>query len=997
MSAPGPPKRRAKQCPELDLYKDEIILRFSVDRWPVKKIARSFNEDYGLNATEKQYSGRLQSWGCRKYIKRDEWQQIDHDVLLREQSGKKSQVVLNRLGLLSEKAIKKGRKRHVSFTDRIFIVSHGDPAPKTLEPPQVEVITPPNWEVSLPVIYAPKTMLSILPRLPITIVEEGLVSLILHLFHLERNNTQISTVKTQPFFVLLRTIIFRLSNNISQGEEIHALLDRVDEQGYRAPLKQLLSLKEVSIQAACSNLLKHLYMRGDRELVTHIHRHHPEIYPKLYHYLESASEVYSSHLSGSMLQSFKAHSSFYFSFSGSGYLDSCSYIVKEIVSRGLSPSSVQDAKVLLFVCKTIFQDLSVFLELWDSNVISVSEIDKSLDFQGEESRIPLFCENHSHLEQLYNIGFREGAALISLKASLGNHGELIQLCLRYFYTHEESEISNASEKELVSIHARATPTQLYQMIVDLSLKLIEMGSDVTSYEACKCDQIDFFLLYLTSGLPHALNDLIKVWNLRYTANILPLAISEVLVCCIHHEWFYNTDIYEILTNCDTLISLTKLHDFFYETGILQKTDLFATIWDETLRKQFMVCHDMYFNTEVLDYLLSRGVNIYQPIQISDSDAKFPKRGECTGNLEMLYEPNPKTPFLISLLRTTPDLFIYFQRNNIDILHNLGWDANTLLSPKFQQAVLSNETASIEIIWEKRFNVVLQASDRMKEKLVQFDLKGTIEECRSIYPGNTYLLCGLVYYWVGAVVDPYKRDEDTFMDDKLLTKQPYTELLPFAKLVLGDCELLSEKFHNTPAAHIKTFQRVTGADSLGSLYKQALVAAISERKLDLEELLLLHGPGNRLLRHDMSQGEPLAHIAIESAAQAKSSTQYFRLFIEAGISISMMYAAGARPLHSAIGSSKFNMIVYLLSEGADIYATSRWYPNLTAVEYVVVKDQIDVMAIFLEQRPDCYKHALGAAVRLKKTFLAQYIRGWKDSDQTINSMDRRLTDALIESL
>ncbi|KAK6498263.1 hypothetical protein TWF506_004502 [Arthrobotrys conoides] len=118
---------------------------------------------------------------------------------------------------------------------------------------------------------------------------------------------------------------------------------------------------------------------------------------------------------------------------------------------------------------------------------------------------------------------------------------------------------------------------------------------------------------------------------------------------------------------------------------------------------------------------------------------------------------------------------------------------------------------------------------------------------------------------------------------------------------------------------------------------------------------------------------------------RSSLGSLKLLLAASsVSVEDLYRLGIEPLHNAIYSSQFNTIIYLLSEGANIYAREKISPSLreeyvlnskTAVETAVYNAQIDTVALFLEVHPGCAEHALSAAIKYRKPHVEKHVRNW----------------------
>ncbi|KAF3166467.1 hypothetical protein TWF788_011632 [Orbilia oligospora] len=245
-------KRRAKPCKELEAIKGEIIYRYCHEDWSMEKVRDEFNRQYNLNATKSQYIGLLSRANVRKRLTGAEWREVNRQLQSRTASGKsRSEIKLSRSSgaLISQKQIKRARRRHVSSTEEIFLKHEGC----SLLSDEMDVNYPvdvmtPDKEESLILFIKPKISLRIRDRLLIFQVDNLLAQAFRQLVTLHDTPFQLSSARSHPLLVQLRVLIYRLSNNLVEFGEVWDILDASDRLGYRQIMKEILTLQTASIQ-----------------------------------------------------------------------------------------------------------------------------------------------------------------------------------------------------------------------------------------------------------------------------------------------------------------------------------------------------------------------------------------------------------------------------------------------------------------------------------------------------------------------------------------------------------------------------------------------------------------------------------------------------------------------------------------------------------------------------------------------------------------------------
>ncbi|KAK6495304.1 hypothetical protein TWF481_003329 [Arthrobotrys musiformis] len=216
------------------------------------------------------------------------------------------------------------------------------------------------------------------------------------------------------YYPLLRTIIYRISNNIigpENGadhyhdvgydcyicdgfEEIYGLLDKVEELKARAAFQKLLSSDSVSIIATCEALALHFYRRRDYDMLKSIRQSHPEIRVNLYKLL---AEDYTRYSYG-MAQGFKIY---------------MGRVLRDLEADGSPPTDESEAYALLFTCREVRGNLDLFFQLWSPEEIPVEWIDRS---DVELQSLALCTDDPEELNLLLAFGFNSGARSLLLRA-----------------------------------------------------------------------------------------------------------------------------------------------------------------------------------------------------------------------------------------------------------------------------------------------------------------------------------------------------------------------------------------------------------------------------------------------------------------------------------------------------------------------------------------------------------------------------------------------------
>ncbi|KAF3204213.1 hypothetical protein TWF679_009951 [Orbilia oligospora] len=88
---------------------------------------------------------------------------------------------------------------------------------------------------------------------------------------------EIGRLANSNYFKCLKTLLYRLSNNLINFGVLDKLLRDVNKLGFRSSLKELLSLSTNTVRAAVENILPLLFLRHDGELINQMFRIHRDL------------------------------------------------------------------------------------------------------------------------------------------------------------------------------------------------------------------------------------------------------------------------------------------------------------------------------------------------------------------------------------------------------------------------------------------------------------------------------------------------------------------------------------------------------------------------------------------------------------------------------------------------------------------------------------------------------------------------------------------------
>ncbi|KAK6334537.1 hypothetical protein TWF730_003751 [Orbilia blumenaviensis] len=1090
-------KKRARPCPELDDFKDEIIRRYHLG-YSLEKLVSTCNEDFGIQATESQYKGRLYGpWNCRKRIRAYEWVEIDRQMTEREK--KETQVVLKGGACISQRALERGRKRNATFTKRLFAAAgvsfnkgeNFNIGPRS--PQAIEISSPISLnDFTMDVLKRrPKIPFSIIYRLPIMRSQIALNRALQHSSPAPlKPRTAVSLAKYHPSLPLLKVILFRLSNDMFDKDEIYKLLDDVDKLNYRDALKQLLSIKTVSTEAAASNIIYQLYERLDGELATHILETYPKIRYRMYEIAQFIlgdlhcdaefsygmdSVIYGVQFSN---EHYRYEISAEMEERGWEFVSSLQLICADIERFNTRPADVDDARTLFILCKELGHDLRRFSTLWDSESVPALDIEWRWR-PGYYCYLPLLTADSCSVVPLVRAGFRSGHALLALKSTIENDYNLFQVSQEVFYPSWEPPNDLGLLRFTVDQAGNFTDRRLREVLRDAVKDLMVMrsclmgpGGVVRIQEGYPCfpeceqiveteeHHIRVLLLYIGMMRPElvpSIFDHIQRHNHgRDDYDVILLSLLQHFLVFSKDSprplmlefptWFLGwpsfhatLNIFEWLLVCggDDLRALVQKRVWPYiQRGIIA-ANLSDYIWGKT--EEFFEQWPLPELSELLQVCVKHGFDLESPVEdpdlLADTDLYDTRVRNPMEMPEYLY------PFSVKIAPQGQQslLHIIFRQWGIysglfNVLLSLGASHQGLqdsfrlddiaycgdendhqsmewsLNRKFLAAMRNKDYGAISREWKSRIIMHKKVPDqwvalnKAVHGVVALNLNevaaGPGSAARSAfrtyqrfpgYPGRNIVDHGWDEW---PTIEPNCVDFVDQLTERLFSAKlngTGLDIQAGVKLIKYIMTTPAEQFFNlgtsdTEHLCLETDTDRDGLDIFRSHILEYSIGHLEPRRIGHLE----HSRGNLQAIEDLLRDPKCIPVPLQNPKSlvdrvAEHSLNLLKLFTPSWVTIEESYRRGARPLHRAISARQLNTIIYLLSEGADIYARDGSRSGLTAIQQAVHAGQIDTVALFLEVDPNCANHALEAAIEREswRLHIKKYIEDWISKRQEIH--------------
>ncbi|EPS38845.1 hypothetical protein H072_7358 [Dactylellina haptotyla CBS 200.50] len=1047
-------KSKASWGAKLDELEDEIA-KYCQGK-TVDQVKDHFNKKPGLNATYDQYSRRVRKSRGRTQLRKEEWVDIYQQIEARNAAGKPESEVRFYGMLIPAQKRSKELSRNVSATDLIFAkearqrqIQEGVFIPL----PGIEVYTPRGDDDVL--ITDNEVMSSggdvmILDDDSVIIDVNGprrqfLRGNVLSLIDLptskldirlseafekitissQSSNSSELTTASPPGLIPIRTILFYLLNNKLWADEIHRLLNQLGrlpsqrESVFKIFFKFLLE-DSAYMQIVCERLLPILYLRGEEQFIRLIIRSYRDIglNINLYEILEGCVRKvsYSGYITENNKSFFQKYSEFWNPSPGAAesryWSKHTKVVINHLLEINAQPRSTFQAQILLFACKAVLNDLDPFMRLWNPQTVSVASMETSSDWISQFRLLPLFTDNADHINTLSAKGFSLGINHMLILAMSKRNLEAISACLRgspspslrdridrEFDMNVGLSFNNIetlfNDPEIFSEILRAAVEELVEKLgldKDPSFQhdcLILYSGSIGGYSTDTAIEILRSKYSLPGAGINGLYDALRFFTIggylrneeEYLGFNYPLPKSydypreqaqthRLTQSRIHPLWKFRTQSIQLLGRVKFQNSLRMLKAAF-DLGVCpSKTEIWPSIWQyicERKRKDDAQKNEF----QLLNAFIDAGADLNEPI---DFEYKFQEKislKDICATAETL-GLGDRTPLALAFYLGDPDLFCFILARNPNIDGDLFYKRKQELKRQecldFLAALESRDEEKIRSLWEARLPIINYDPVDISIVKAAGGVENLADRILRTYEDDSRRNA----FWslVGYIAKLETLDANDEIYQKSLDVIRYL-FRHRGKLTAEDAPMEHDSMKDGPDPII--WGCFKEAEYLPTLQTQARAWDYVDNKGQFQAAL------------------------IDSAA--RNSEECLKVLVNLGIKIEDAERDGAKPLFHAIEPGKITVISLLISEGADILATHKYYPGLfsepmfiSSLELAIYNRNIDVVNFILEayqEEPGFYDKALSAAKRFNDIVLQRHIGDWKngkDGHQIINEMD-----------
>ncbi|KAF3158597.1 hypothetical protein TWF751_001562 [Orbilia oligospora] len=262
---------RAKQNKELASHKHKEAIKYYylIRRYTLQKLYETMEIICKVGATSKQYSGYVDKCNFRKKLTKEEWESVAAYCYKSHAQGQEVAIKLNGQYILEPQTVRKELPRSLSLR-----LENGIRCQEVIIPPnsqwplhvgQLELCIP---TVDITVQRIPQLIWS---RLPAWESQNSLLQICQRTCQqFGHTGMEIDRLANSNYFKYLKTLLYRLSNNLIDFGVLSELLKKVNQLGFRSSLKELLSLKTNTARLAAENILPLLIFQCDQDLLRHI-------------------------------------------------------------------------------------------------------------------------------------------------------------------------------------------------------------------------------------------------------------------------------------------------------------------------------------------------------------------------------------------------------------------------------------------------------------------------------------------------------------------------------------------------------------------------------------------------------------------------------------------------------------------------------------------------------------------------------------------------------
>ncbi|KAK6505491.1 hypothetical protein TWF481_007388 [Arthrobotrys musiformis] len=406
---------RAKANDILDKYREVVKYYYLTRRYTDAQLYEAMELIFNVGASPKQYTGYVNKCGFGKRLKKEEWKSIAGYCYAYRALGQELSIKIGGCYKIEPGTVKKELSRQISPTEEMQILRQGVPIPEISGWP----LTVGRCELydSLTDATFERIPDRIMCRLPIWKTRNALLEICMR--KPQGRNITGQEIAKSDYFGFLKVLLYRLSNDLIDYDMLDELLDKVILMGFRPLLKELLSLRTLSVRTAAENILPLLVLRCDEDLIDcifSIHGNLPVDYYDVISWLRHLNleldpipDVYEEE--GGW---FRITPQMVERYDGTGKVSQ--FLANYLESRQILPSTLWDAAILV-ACAVMwgFMSITTVKKMLPSR-IDLGEVEEW--YEGVFRLCVLNSESSIPLRDLLDYGFRRDLHLTTLLAVL---------------------------------------------------------------------------------------------------------------------------------------------------------------------------------------------------------------------------------------------------------------------------------------------------------------------------------------------------------------------------------------------------------------------------------------------------------------------------------------------------------------------------------------------------------------------------------------------------
>ncbi|KAF3181125.1 hypothetical protein TWF788_006626 [Orbilia oligospora] len=981
------------------------------------QIAAEINKNHNLSVTSYQVRDKLNKLGYKKRLGPQQSEAIYRQVSKRTKIGKNSEVIIDGVITISGEKLQRALSRNISTTTLYRISKETDHQSTTFKlPGNIEVRTPKASTTDFVLLHTPtfrSIPLPILYNLPIWQLSRLLDKLHLRYPSVENtSNLKITAYQSIPHTPLLRLLIYNLSNNIPlrDPDELQ-ILDRVNKFQLKEPLKFLLSNNSSPIRVVCETILPWLYLRQEFEIISFIcgtHNLELDLYRTLWMLWDRLSYM-NDELCRKLMGT----------------------TLRDIERTSVFPKSYEELITLFRVCRYIRKDVSIFQRMWDQNDFPdfIREYEWGYGFEN-----PLATNNADELKSMLELGFTKDRWILVIGAILRDDYDLVKVFLEHSGlvsggNKDTCKLTQSGSRDhegktrawekldgriFHRLIARFVGSQKFDKrvclcwpvspdILDWERQLDDIHQGATSERQSHDSDIEFHnndinkkLVLVTCLNPEMVDYVGQVMCLANPSLTQPQVVSMAIdllpiwhvygakrSCgCLDIKGYpkslpSSAPSFEVSGPCALLGGWIKTFPPFALERLLQfSVDPSRTeLWQKNIWEYLDRCSETFYGNVVGHFkvllrcpdIISSSINL--PVQ-----SLSPESSKIFGSTNrVLAEPIEAAFFL-----RKPDAFCLLLESRAAISQYLLSTEPLSCYPdgftfhgEFIEACDSMDFQRIHELWNYRIKALdANSMDYIADVQIRRSLKSkdfTAAAELSLQPQNGFLRIQVFL----AIAKAGLGKEYGLAHTTLLR----SILDAGVSLNYENIDTASPEFENNNKNYREILRDAIKNDNI----ELVEILLEYERQLNLREHLT--APNHRLPGYCPLRAKEVGYVL----HAAQFSLRCLKRLIEHGFNIdggicrcpqeNISLDSRQTALQRAIDSGNMDTIVFVLQNGANLYAPFDYYYK-SAVEYSIKKGRLDATALILSIEPNCYPLALRAAEETRYDYIATYVRNWK---------------------